>query len=370
MLEQDNLKQKIALTLIPGVGDRMLKALLSYFGSVEAIFNANASDLASLPRVGSKLSGFRTNKSLMERAEKEAAFVLKNHIKVSFYLDKDYPYRLKDCNDGPVLIYYQGNMNLNSDRIISIVGTRNSTAYGKRLVANVINELSDFDSKIVVVSGMAYGIDILAHRACANHQMQTIGVLAHGLDRLYPSVHREAAKKMMKNGGLLSEFPSETNPDPQNFVKRNRIVAGLSDATLVIESGLKGGALITTNIASSYNRDVFAFPGEVGAPFSSGCNWLIKTNQAAMIENAKDLVAQMNWIKKKNNNNPVQTSLFQELTDDEKQIFDLLRQKGEMALNFISLALNQPISKTSVILFNMEMKGMLQVQPGNVYRLI
>lgn len=310
------------------------------------------------------------NKEVHQQAQKEADFILKNRLNGSFFLDKDYPYRLKECSDGPVLIYHRGKLNLNADRIISIVGTRNSTPYGKGIVNKLIKDLAEFDSKIVIVSGMAYGVDIQAHRAAVSNQMQTIGVLAHGLDRLYPSVHKETAKKMLMNGGLLSEFPTDTNPDPQNFVKRNRIVGGLADATIVIESGLKGGALITANIASSYNRDVFAYPGMVDAPFSSGCNWLIKTNQAALIEGSEDLIKQMNWKQKGMQQAAIQTSLFQELSEDEQEIFELLRQEGEMALNFISLALNQPISKTSVTLFKMEMKGMIQVHPGNVYRLI
>ncbi len=266
-MQSDELQYQIGLTLMEGVGDVLAKNLIAYCGSAERIFKTSKTQLEKIPGIGSVIAGsvFKS-KNVLERAEKEMRFIETNSVKPLFFTDKDYPQRLRNCYDSPVMLYYNGNSDLNAEKIVSVVGTRTPSAYGKLMTEKFIEELKG--SGCLIVSGLAYGIDITAHKAAMDNGLDTIGVLAHGLDRVYPSVHTHYAEKMIEQGGLLTEHLSETNPDRENFPKRNRIVAGMCDALVVIESKRGGGSLITATIANAYNKDVFAFPGRAGETLS------------------------------------------------------------------------------------------------------
>jgi len=362
-----SLEHKIALGLIPRIGDINARKLVAHFGSVEAVFREPYRSLIKIPGIGPELAGYICDRSYLKDAEKEADYVVKNNIRVYFYLDNDYPYRLRQCDDSPVVFFFKGKCDLDSNKILSVVGTRNATSRGKDLCDKIIGDLASGHPDLVIVSGLAYGIDITAHKSALSHDLQTIGVLGHGFKTIYPSVHSSVAKSLTEKGGLLTDFMSDDLPERNNFLKRNRIIAGMADATLVIESAEKGGALITADIASSYNRDVLAVPGRPDDQWSSGCNSLIKNNKAALIEKAGDIEYFLDWQPEKSKP-PVQRSLFAELDDDEKTIFELISKEGEMTIDAICRALNIPVHKLSARLLQMEMKGILKCHPGNLYR--
>ena len=360
------LKHKIALGLIPRIGDINARKLVSYFGSVEAIFNEPYRNLLKIPGIGPGLAQYICDRSYLAAAEKEAIYVERNNIKTFFYLDNDYPFRLKQCEDSPVVFFFMGNSDLNAPRILSVVGTRNATTRGKELCEKIIGDLAADHPDLIIVSGLAYGIDITAHKAAIANNLQTIGVLGHGVKTIYPSMHRSTANAMINKGGLLSDFLSDALPERNNFLKRNRIIAGLSDATIVIESGIKGGALITADIASSYNRDVFAVPGRPDDQWSAGCNDLIKSNKAALAQCADDIEYFLNW-KPERSRAPVQRTLFSELDDNEKLVFELISKEGELPIDVICRSLEMPVYKLSSLLLQMEFKGLLKSYPGNLY---
>ncbi|NMD16070.1 MAG: DNA-protecting protein DprA, partial [Bacteroidales bacterium] len=270
-----SLLYEIALTLIPGVGDINGKKLVNYCGSAEAVFKEKKSALMRIPGIGEYTANAILNTKPFDRAQQEIEFIKKYKVNVFYYKDKNYPLRLRNCEDAPILIYYKGTESLNPPLSLSIVGTRRATDYGKWYIDKLMEALSSYS--VVIISGLAFGIDTAAHRSALEHGLPTIAILGHGLDRIYPSQNRQLAKKILDHGGLLTDFPSQTKPDRENFPKRNRIIAGLCDALLVIETGIKGGSLITADIANSYNRDVFALPGRFGDQMSEGCNWLIRT---------------------------------------------------------------------------------------------
>jgi DNA processing protein len=305
----------------------------------------------------------------MAKAGKEIEFILKNKINVYFYTEKEYPQRLKTCADAPIILYTKGNMNLDGQRVISIVGTRNATDYGKHACDELVRKIAERKYQILITSGLAYGIDIHAHKAALKYNLPTAAVVAHGLDRIYPSLHREIAFKMLACGGLVTDFPSETKIDPQNFLRRNRIIAGLADATIVVESAEKGGALVTADIASSYNRDVFAFPGRAGDNFSKGCNQLIRNSGASLIEGIDDLEFFMGW-ENKSGEKAVQAKLFVDLLPDEEKVVKLLNENGELFIDNISSELSIPVNRISSLLMNMEFKNILIALPGKKYRLV
>jgi DNA processing protein len=347
----------------------MAKNLIAYLGSAEAVFRETPAALKKIPSVGKVLAEQIAGQQVLQRAEKELQFIEKNKITALFYADKEYPFRLKECDDAPVVLYAKGNIELNANRFVGIVGTRNATVYGKDLCKKFVADLAALQPQTAIVSGLAYGVDICAHKAALESYLPTYAVLGHGLDRIYPAAHRETAVKMLSEGGLLSEYLSETSPDRQNFVQRNRIIAGLCDAVLVVESSQKGGSLITANIAQSYNRDVFAFPGRVGDAHSEGCNSLIKSNKAALIESAADFLDAMGWEAQSSEAaQAIQTNLFAELTEDEQAVVSLLR-KGDMQLNELAISLSVPVSRMSSMLLNMEFGGVVKCLPGNLYRL-
>ena len=365
-MQEDQLQFQIGLTLLPGVGDIIAKKIVAYCGGVEAVFKEKKATLLKVPGVGMVVANAIKGSNVLARAEREIKFIKKNNIKALFFLEEGYPNRLKYCEDGPVMLYCKGDMDFSNPKVVSIVGTRKSTEYGKRICERLVEELTSY--KVLVVSGLAYGIDICAHKAAISHNLPTIACLAHGLDRVYPALHASVAEKMQENGGLVTEFMSETNPDRENFPKRNRIIAGLADAVIVVEAGIKGGALITAEIANGYSRDVFAFPGRLDDPFSAGCNRLIKINKAALIESAKDLEYLMGWENKKSKPS-VQKQLFVDLTPDEEIIVNVLKEKGTLYIDNICLLAKFPTNKAAMVLLNLEFSGLVKALPGKLYQL-
>lgn len=361
---------KIAISLIPGIGSITARTLISYVGSIEGVFGEKEKNLLKIPGIG-EINAQRiaaAQNDALDQAKREIDFIEKNQIQSYFYLDENYPARLKGCTDAPIIFYYKGNANLNESRIISVVGTRNATNYGKEICDEMIKNFSGRKYPLVVVSGLAYGIDIQAHKSCLKYNVPTVGVLAHGLDTIYPSLHSSIAHKMLENGGLLSDFPSETRIDRQNFLRRNRIIAGLADATIIVESAEKGGALVTADIANSYNRDVFAFPGRSTDVYSRGCNKLIKLNEAVLVESFADIEKAMNWDVKIPTNKTVQASLFVELTSDEQKLIDLLKSTDRF-IDEMTMETKLPMSKVSALLLGLEFKGLVMSLPGKMYRL-
>ncbi|MBC7912885.1 MAG: DNA-protecting protein DprA [Pyrinomonadaceae bacterium] len=362
-----SLLHQIGLTLIPGVGAVNSRLLLKHFGTAEDVFSAKKSQLLLIPGIGEKTAQSILQHDFFERAERELDFVEKYKIKTLFYTSEEYPKRLKNCYDAPVLLYYKGNADLNKSRVVSIVGTRNATAYGKDLTDTLVDELQKHD--VLVVSGLAYGIDAMAHKACLKQNIPTVGVVGHGLDRIYPAQHRSLAEKMLSNGGLLTEFASQTNPDRENFPKRNRIVAGMADATIIVEASLTGGALITAELANSYNRDVFSFPGNIKEEFSAGCNFLIKTNRAHLITSARDLEYLLGWVNEEPKSSQNQLSLKLNLSADEEKIVTVLSSTTHIGVDELAIATAIPQSKLAITLLGLEMQGTIISLPGKVYRL-
>ncbi len=362
----DNRIYQLALSFINGIGSMNAKKLLAYVGSAEGIFKEKKQNLLKIPGIGKQLADEIENKDIFIKVEEELKFIDKHQITTYFYLDKDYPQRLKQCEDSPIILYYKGTGNLNHAKILSIVGTRKATQYGLENCKSLISDLVENGHNILIVSGLAYGIDIAAHKNALKLGQDTVAVLGHGLNTLYPAAHKNIAHEIVKQGGLLTELPTNTPLDPAHFVKRNRIIAGLADATIVIESANKGGSLITAQIANSYNRDVFAYPGRIGDKYSEGCNQLIKTNQAALIESAADIEYLLGWeIKKKGQ--AVQSQLFIELTAEEEIIVGMLREKGKTTIDVLAILVNMPVSKVSSILLKLEFSGMVLSYPGKVY---
>ena len=357
---------QIALTFIPNVGDITSKSLLAYCGSAEKVFSTPKSKLLKVPDVGEKTSSSILSKSFFDRVDEECKFIEKYKIKTYFFTDKEYPTRLKECVDSPILLYYKGTADLNTAKIVSIVGTRNATEYGKYFIKKLCEDLSS--QNILVVSGLAYGIDTYAHKYAVENQMTTVGVLAHGLQTIYPAQNKSLAKQMLENGGLLTEFSSQHTMLPSNFPMRNRIVAGMCDALVVVESASKGGALITANIANSYNKDVLALPGNYDQKSSAGCNFLLKTHKASVIENANDLLQLMGWnevsIQPKK-----QKELLLDLNPKEKKIIDLLREIDNVEIDVMLKKLQSSTSELATSLLELELRGLILSLPGKRYKL-
>lgn len=369
---QDEHIYTLALTRIPGLGLMGAYNLVRTLGSATAIFQHRKELKELVPEVSDKLIKALDCPEALHRAEEELKYAEKNQIQCITLNDAAYPSRLKECEDAPLALFYRGNAPLNALKIISMVGTRHATAYGEDLCQSFIRELKELRPDVLIVSGLAYGIDICAHRAALQHGFATIGVLAHGLDRIYPGAHRKTAIDMMDHGGLLTEFMSGTNPDRQNFVKRNRIVAGMSDATIVVESAIKGGALITAELAESYHRDCFAFPGRTTDIYSAGCNELVRNNRASLLSSAEDFVNTMGWnISQDKPQGAIQRELFPELDEEEKKIVQVLHRNPDgIQINILVVETNIPINRMSAILFELEMKGIVRALAGGVYRLL
>jgi DNA processing protein len=310
----------------------------------------------------------------MKRAEFELKFMQEHQIRALTPLDDDYPQRLCECADAPIVLYYRGNADLNRSKVVNIVGTRQCTQYGKDLIHRFMSDLRRMCPQVLVVSGLAYGVDICAHREALDCGYETVGVLAHGLDHIYPYRHRDTAVRMVGHGGLLTEFMSQTNADKPNFVRRNRIVAGMSDACIVVESAARGGGLITAEIAQSYGRDVFAFPGAVGMEFSEGCNYLIRDSKAGLITSADDFVKAMGWqdeaLRQQAHAEGIERQLFVDFSPEEARIVDLLKQTNDLQLNILSVKTGLPIGQLTALLFQLEMKGVIKPLAGGMYHLI
>ncbi len=361
----------MTLTLLPKLGSSNAKILYETFGSATELFNNIGYIKDYLPNASELLiKTLSSHTDYLPRAEKELKFADEKRIRCLSIGDSDYPQRLKDCSDAPLLIYYKGNASLTPPKSISIVGTRHCTEYGKELCRRFVSDLREAVPDVQIISGLAYGIDIEAHRNALDSGLDTIGVLAHGLDQIYPSSHRSTAIKMLGQGGLVTEYMSGTNADKFNFVKRNRIVAGLADVTVIIESKNKGGSLITADIAESYNRDVCAFPGRVTDENSAGCNRLIQENHANMITCADDLVKLMRWNARPAKKKSFQQELFIELSENEQAVCNVLKDCDSKQINQIAVETNIPVHEVSVVLFELEMKGVTKCLNGGNYRLI
>lgn len=306
-------------------------------------------------------------------ADAEMEHNARNNIKTLCLADNDYPQRLKNCADAPLVLFFKGNTDLNRARVINIVGTRHCTAYGQDVIRKFFTELKKLSPEVLIVSGLAYGVDINAHRQALANDLDTVAVLAHGLDNLYPARHKQTADEMIKHGGLLTEFLTNTNADKLNFVRRNRIVAGMSDACVLVESAAHGGGLITTAIARDYSREVFAFPGAVGAPFSEGCNNLIRDHKAQLITSAADFIQALGWetdFKRiQATRQGIERQLFPELSAEEQTVIKALQRLNDQPISQLSLSANIPISRLTVVLFQLEMKGMLKLLAGGCYHL-
>lgn len=364
-MPNDLLRYQISLTLIPGIGDIVGKKLVAYCGGVEAVFNESKTALMKIPGIGNATVSSIVSQKVLHKADAEISFIEKNNITTLFYTDPDYPARLLNCEDGPLLLYYKGNADLNVARVIGFVGTRTATNQGRAICERMIKGLSS--KGVLVVSGLAYGIDSYSHKAALDEGLQTVGVLGHGLDRIYPSQNKKLATKMIDNGGLLTEFMTKTNPDRENFPKRNRIVAGMCDAIVVVESGIRGGAMITAGLANSYNRDVFAVPGRVSDEYSKGCNMLIKSTRAALAESEKDIAYIMGWDDVKVNIKK-QRDLFLQLTETQKLVYDIIEEVKEISIDKLVIQSALPASKVAATLLTLEFEGLIQSLPGKLYK--
>lgn len=364
--ETDLLKYRIAMLQIPDVGDMIARNLISYCGGAEKIFAATESKLKRIPGVGEKIARNIIEFNGWAEIEEEIKFIEKHKIQTLFYTDEAYPKRLKNYSNTPVLLFYKGNCNLNSEKIIAMVGTRNATDYGKKWTEKFIEEISPF--KPVIVSGLAFGIDIYSHKAALKNNIETIGVLAHGLNKIYPPEHKSTAEKMISQGGLLTEYTSKSKPDREHFPDRNRIVAAMSDAIIVVESKEKGGSLITANFGNNFNKDVFAVPGKSSDANSRGCNFLIKSNQAMLIENAADFILQMGWADSKTDHIPVQKNLFVDLDELEQKVMTVLNADTKVHLDELIYKTGLSSGKMAAVLLGLEMKFIITALPGKMYK--
>jgi DNA processing protein len=358
--DNEEIYYSMALTRLSGVNHAVALQLYKELGDAQAVYEATK---ARLPW-----------DEALRRAEAEMAFVERSGIRVLTMGDEDYPRRLRMCEDAPVVLYYKGVADLNRQRVINIVGTRQCTAYGQDIIRRFVGDLRQLCPDVLIVSGLAYGVDIHAHRNALENGFDTVGVLAHGLDRIYPHHHRDTAAEMVGHGGLLTEYMSQTQALPNNFRQRNRIVAGMSDATILVESAYRGGGLITCRIAQEYGRDVFAFPGAVGMPFSEGCNRMIQNNTAALIMSAEDFIEAMGW-KVRGKMEEVrgkmeEGELFPELTGEERAVVEVLRQTNDLQLNMLSVRTNIPVGQMAALLFQLEMKGVVKAYAGGNYHLV
>lgn len=375
MTDPQELINTIALTRINHFHLTGMVQLYRRLGSATAVIEHRHDIREVLPDASPKLvSSLKDVDQYLRRAEEELEWDVSNGVMPLCMNDENYPQRLRECDDAPLMLFYKGSVNLNQRRVISVVGTRRNTIYGEDLIRRFMAELRQLCPQVLVVSGLAYGVDILAHRHALQNGYPTVGVLAHGLDYLYPPRHRQTADEMVKKGGLLTEFLTQTNADKVNFVRRNRIVAGVSDACIVVESAAHGGGLITASLSRTYNREVFAFPGNVGSPYSEGCNNLIRDNVAGLINHAYDFVKSMGWEDdarlSRAHHEGIERQLFPDLSAEELQVVGVLRKNNDLQINMLSVQAGVPIAKLSAILFTLEMKGVLKALPGGIYHLL
>ena len=357
----------MALTMIPKIGAITARKLIEYIGSPEGVFVEKASNLRNIPGVGEYLASQVSAKNYLAAAETEISQMEKRGISSVWYQDEDYPWRLKNCADAPLLLFFRGTPGFNRTRSLSIVGTRNATHYGREMCEAIISRLAHGYPDLVIVSGLAYGIDIMAHRFALKYGLDTWAVLAHGLHTLYPSSHADVAGRIMKQGALLSDFHTTVKPERNNFLRRNRIIAGLSEATLVIESGPKGGALITAELAASYSREVLAVPGRVGDTYSAGCNLLIQNNIAALVERGSDIEKLLGWEPEINQAEP-QNAIAFPLSEEERLILQAITDEPGLGQEILSIRTGIPLHKLPGTLLQMELRNWITIMPGNRYR--
>ena len=375
MADQQEILNTILLTRLNYFSLAGMLELYRKVGSATLILEHKNNLRDILPDASDKLvSAIQNCDENRKRAEEELEYDIRYGIEPIPMNDDRYPQRLKDCDDAPLILFYKGNANLNQQRVINIVGTRHCTPYGEDLIRRFITDLKQLSPNVLIISGLAYGVDIVAHRQALANGYETIGVLAHGLDDLYPRQHRETAARMIEQGGLLTEFLTRTNADKINFVRRNRIVAGMSDACILIESAAHGGGLITCDISQNYDRDVFAFPGRIGDHYSEGCNNLIRNNGATLITSAEDFVKDMRWqddaTLMRAKQQGIERSLFPELSTEEELIVSILSKTNDLQINIISVKSNIDISRLTSLLFQMEMKGIIRTLAGGMYHLL
>ena len=361
----------IALTRMTGFNAAMALQLYQTLGSAQAVYEHRNDVGDVIPDAAPNLCEAMKNwDEALHRAAAEMEFITQKNIRALTLQDADYPQRLSECPDAPIILYYKGEADLNAQYVVSIVGTRHCTSYGQDLVRRFVYDLRQQCPQVLIVSGLAYGIDICAHRHALEVGYETVGALAHGLDQIYPYRHREDAVRMVRQGGLLTEYVTQPEPLPNNFRQRNRIVAGISDATILVESAYKGGGLITCRIAQEYGRDVFAFPGSVGLPYSEGCNRLIRNNGAALITSAADFLEAVGWQTVSEKTETVERQLFPDLTDEEQTVVHLLQQTNDQQVNTLSVKSNIPMSRLVALLFQLEMKGVVKPLAGGTYHLV
>lgn len=367
-MKEEKLLAILRLQKTKAIGDILAKKLIVATGNVEQIFKESIYKLQKISGIGSHVIRHLFEENNIKWAEKELAYINKNKIAFSYFLDDDYPEHLRHCIDAPIMIFKEGNIALSNQKIISIVGTRNITSYGRDFCNQLIEELAIYNP--IIVSGFAYGVDICAHKAAIKNKLQTIAVLAHGFDHLYPKSHKKYMHQVIENGGFITDFWHDEAPLRENFLKRNRIVAGISKATVIIESASKGGSLVTADIANSYHKEVFALPGKTTDIYSQGCNDLIKDNKAALLTSAEDIVKMLNWDLSKKSKQPIQQQLFIQLNEEEQKIYDFLIKNEKQLLDVISVNCKIPVYKLSSILLQLEMKGVLKPLPGKLFEAI
>lgn len=359
--------QQIALTFLSGIGSKRARLIVAHFNDLDEFFREKKLNLANIPGIPADFVHLKHRVLALQEAEKALDEIIKINGETVFFTEKNYPRRLKQCEDAPLLLYTKGSIDWNAEKIVSVVGTRHATDYGKQLTEELIHGLSE--QGCVIVSGMAYGIDICAHQQALKNQLSTWGVLGHGISHMYPSEHRKIAEKMLENGGLISEFHPSLKAEPGHFPMRNRIVAGLADATIVIESGAKGGSLITAQLANDYNRDVFAFPGDINRPYSKGCLHLLRENKATLICNSTDFITSMSWEHKTASSN-AQRQLFVEVNEREQRILDILKEKKQLTSDSIGFLSLLTASEVSSELLGLEFKGLVRSLPGRRFELV
>jgi DNA processing protein len=366
-LEEEKMLAILRLQKCKAVGDILAKKLIVNVGDVSQIFKEKAASLSKINGIGNHVLKHLFDAENIKLAAQELKHIQDNAVAHSYFLEDDYPANLQHCIDSPILLFKDGNIDFSNQKIISIVGTRNMSSYGRNFCNKLVEELAEYNP--IIVSGFAYGVDICAHKAAIKHNLQTIAVLAHGLEEIYPKVHKKYINQVNENGGFLTEFWHNETPLRENFLKRNRIVAGISKATIIIESAAKGGSLVTADIANSYDKDVFAVPGRTTDLYSKGCNNLIKNNRAFLLNSAEEIVKMLNWDLKEQPK-AIQQQLFLELNENEQKIYDLLHKKGKQLLDVISLECNIPMYQLASVLLQMELKGISKPLPGKVFELV
>lgn len=363
----DDIYYKIAITKIPKVGSILSKNLIGYCGGAKAVFQTKKRDLIKIPGIGPSIADSILSGKGQEIADKECSYLDKNDVKTLYYLDANYPQRLKNYHDCPIVLYYKGNVDINQSRIIAIVGTRKPTVHGKKRCEEIVEGLKEYNA--LIISGLAYGIDITAHKKCVELGVPTIGVMGHGLSSIYPSEHQRIAQKMAENGGLLTEFTHAQTPEREFFPMRNRIIAGMCDALVVVETASKGGSMISAHMANDYSKDVFAIPGRLSDEMSAGCNHLIKTHKAALLEKVEDIAYVLRWDEPEKKGG-IQQSIFIELNEKEKQIVGLLKEEDNLGIDRLCFETKINSGEMASLLLDLEFKGLIKTKPGKRFVLI